>query len=307
MINEIQEYHLKNFIDLVPEDHSPPYAWIGHVFFAQVLVNEMKPDIFVELGTHTGNSYFSFCQVVKTNNLKTKCFAIDTWKGDKHASYYEESVFNKVKKINNKYSDFSQLLKKTFDEGLEDFDNGSIDLLHIDGLHTYEAVKHDFLSWLPKLKKNAVILFHDINVFREDFGVYKFWSEIQEKYPLTFQFMHSYGLGVLQLGKKSDENILSIFKINKMVQKKLCESYEFIGSNYFDDFSNEIKINNLNQIISKSNADRKQLDNDKKQLENDKKQLENTLIKLYDLKIFRYTESLRHGYMAFRNFLKKII
>ena len=38
-----------------------PSAWVGRLPFAAWVINEVKPNIFVELGTHSGNSYFSFC------------------------------------------------------------------------------------------------------------------------------------------------------------------------------------------------------------------------------------------------------
>jgi len=125
-------------------------AWTGHLPFAAWLVCSKKPKVLVELGTHGGSSYFSFCQAVKENQLHTRSYAVDTWGGDEHAGHYENTIFEKVSAYNRThYSGFSTLLKKTFDAALDDIQDQSVDLLHIDGLHTYEAVEHDFQTWLP--------------------------------------------------------------------------------------------------------------------------------------------------------------
>lgn len=185
-----------------PKRIIPPYSWIGHIPFAFFLVKHQKPRVIVELGTHSGNSYFSFCQVVESLKLETKCYAIDTWKGDVHAGFYDESIFEEVSKYNEfNYSHFSTLIRKTFDEAINLFQNESIDLLHIDGLHTYKAVKHDFTNWLPKVKNDGVILLHDTEVYLLDFGVWKFWQEIKDEYP-SFNFRHSNGLGVVSKGSR---------------------------------------------------------------------------------------------------------
>jgi predicted O-methyltransferase YrrM len=40
--------------------------------------------------------------------------------------------------------------------------NKRIDLLFIDGDHSYEGVKEDVEAWFPKLNEKAVVIFHDI-------------------------------------------------------------------------------------------------------------------------------------------------
>ena len=186
----------RSFIPKYLEKTTP--GWIGHLPFANWLVLETKPRILVELGTHYGNSYFTFCQSVSTNKTSTQCFAIDCWEGDSQAGTYGQSVFETVKSFNAQhYAHFSCLIKKTFDQALSDFDDGSIDLLHIDGLHTYEAVKHDFETWKPKLSSRAIVLFHDISVQKEGFGVLKFWHELKKTHPSNLEFSHNYGLGVI--------------------------------------------------------------------------------------------------------------
>lgn len=79
-----------------------------------------------------------------------------------------------VKEASQKYySDISVLLRNTFDEAVSKFKNETIDILHIDGYHTFEAVQHDYKTWLPKISKNGIVLFHDIAVKSGGFGVYK--------------------------------------------------------------------------------------------------------------------------------------
>jgi predicted O-methyltransferase YrrM len=177
-----------------------PNAWVGHVPFAMWLIRAISPSTLVELGTYSGNSYFSFCQAVIEADTATRCFAVDTWQGDEHTGHYREDVFSAVSAHHQQhYAAFSRLLRMPFDDAVACFSDESIDLLHIDGLHTYEAVQHDFDTWLPKLAPGAVVLIHDTNVRERNFGVWKFWEELRAIYPRTLEFVHSHGLGVLQL------------------------------------------------------------------------------------------------------------
>jgi hypothetical protein len=168
-------------------------------------VAELRPRLLVELGTHSGLSFFTFCQAVREHDTGTLCYAVDTWKGDKHAGFYDDSVFREVDRHRQQTcEDFAYLLRLTFDEAVRQFSDGSIDLLHIDGLHTYEAVKHDYETWLPKVREGGVILFHDIAARHEDFGVWKLWEEVADA-NRAFAFDSGWGLGVLRTSLPAEE------------------------------------------------------------------------------------------------------
>ncbi len=96
-------------------------------------------------------------------------------------------------------------------------------------MHSYEAVKHDFETWLPKLAPGAIVLFHDTNVYEEDFGVWRFWEEIQSHYPLNFEFKHSHGLGIIQLDDSPPEKILRCFDADILEKQEFIQYFSFIG------------------------------------------------------------------------------
>ena len=237
-----------------PNSLQAPNAWVGHLPFAAWVIQEVSPKIFVELGTHSGNSYFSFCQSVVESGISSKCYAVDTWQGDEHAGQYTDEIFTKVNAHHQEhYAEFSRLLRMTFDDAVTYFADESIELLHIDGLHTYEAVRHDFETWLPKLAPGAVVIFHDTNVRERNFGVWKLWEELQARYPHNLEFVHSHGLGVLQLNNAPDNKKLECLQPNSPEKQRLINYFAALGTRQLERFElNELKQHaaNLNQAVA---------------------------------------------------------
>ncbi len=187
-------------------------AWMDHLSFGYDIVEALKPSLLVELGTYQGLSYFTFCQSVKEHDLNTICYAVDTWEGDEHVDSYDESIFKAVSQHNREhYYGFSYLLQMYFDEAIKHFNNETVDLLHIDGCHTYESINNDFHNWFSKVKPGGIIILHDICARMKDFGVWKFWEEQSPKYE-TFEFKHGFGLGIIrkQGGVKKNDLLLKL-------------------------------------------------------------------------------------------------
>ncbi len=191
---------------------NPVYPWCGHRNFAYDLVRWMRPARVAELGVHWGTSFFAFAQAIKDARLPTALVGVDTFKGDDHAGLYGEEVFAAVNTISDRYFRAQRIVlhRMFFTDALEKVADASVDLLHIDGLHTHEAVRFDFLSWLPKLAPQGVILFHDTAPYT-GYGSANFWKEVSGEYP-SFAFEHSWGLGVLF--PKGDARLRALRKQN---------------------------------------------------------------------------------------------
>lgn len=228
-------------MDLVPLRHlmairedpcrlSEVAGWHEHIPFAFALIDALRPGLLVELGTHKGDSYLAFCQAIKAGAVPCKAFAVDTWVGEEHAGFYPEAIFDELRAYHDPlYGAFSTLLRGTFDEALGRFGDGTVDLLHIDGLHTYEAVRHDFESWLPKVSDAGIVLLHDTNVRERDFGVWKLWEEVSRAHP-SFEFPHGHGLGVLAPGRVVPEALQGLFSAGAEETAAVRRFYSLLGS-----------------------------------------------------------------------------
>ena len=257
-------------------------AWIEHIPFAFWIMEALGPSCFVELGTHTGVSYLAFCQAAQKLGIETRGYAVDTWQGDEHTGFYGEEVFQKLSQIHDRrYGYFSRLVRTTFDEAVRHFDDGSIELLHIDGLHTYEAVKHDFETWKPKLAPSALVLLHDTNVRERDFGVFRFWRELAQAHA-HFEFLHGHGLGVLGVGSGFPPPVAALFGASRQPQtaSRIRELFARFGAHLSvlprqaaerDRFSTEVRardarIEELQGALASRQADTQRLGGDLQRL-----------------------------------------
>lgn len=95
----------------------------------------------------------------------------------------------------------------TFTKVNETLDGDYLDLLFIDGDHTYEGIKADYCMYSSRVKSGGHIVFHDINDtlhHREiDVHVAKFWNELKDSGKgkcIEFNaHKHWAGIGVYQL------------------------------------------------------------------------------------------------------------
>lgn len=204
-------------------------AWHAHIPLAFFLVHLLRPRVLVELGTHRGDSYCAFCQEVDALGLDTKCYAIDTWTGDVHTGPYGPEALEDLRSHHDPlYGSFSTLVQSTFNEALTHFSDGEIDLLHIDGEHTYDGVTRDFQAWLPKLSKRGVVLLHDTNVRTDDFGVWRLWRGLLTTYS-GFELPYAHGLGVLFVGSEPEPGVAEFVKLTSEQPSEVTDFFFALG------------------------------------------------------------------------------
>lgn len=224
MINPVQHPIL-----FEPPRRTAPSGWTGHIPFGMLLVELVEPRLLVELGTYSGVSYCAFCQAVHKLDVPTRCYAVDTWEGDPQTGFYGPQILKELRAHHDPlYGDFSRLLKTTFDSALQNFEDGSIDLLHMDGLHSYPSVKKDWENWLPKISERGVVVLHDISVRKDGFEVWKLWEELKPDYP-HFELTHEHGLGLLAVGEDHPPVLGDLVHISNQERERLQTYFAHLG------------------------------------------------------------------------------
>lgn len=169
------------------------------------LLNELNPKFILEIGTAAGGTLFLLSRIASEHST---IISIDLPGGPFGGGYpfYKTPLYKS-------FRDSGQQMyliransheKATMERIKSNLKDNKIDVLFIDGDHTYEGVAKDFEIYSPFVRKNGIIAFHDIVESPQDgYGVPKFWKEIKKQYQFE-EFVENwdqggFGIGVIKM------------------------------------------------------------------------------------------------------------
>lgn len=139
----------------------------------------------VEIGTKRGGTFFLWCTIAEPDAVLV---SIDLPGGRFGGGYKEERIpyFRSFRRPGQSlhFLRSDSHAPETRAALLEILDGRPIDLLMIDGDHTYEGVRQDFELYSPLVKRNGLIAFHDIVHHDKvpDCEVERLWNEVKVNY-----------------------------------------------------------------------------------------------------------------------------
>lgn len=195
-------HHLKSLekVLLSPQARfSIPFAFKGKGFFKSMrcmqnpdeierlyeFVCTLKPKRVLEIGTAKGGALYLWLQAA---DAEATVVSVDLPDGEFGGGYptcripFYQAFTKPSQRLHLVRADSHQ--PETLATVRHLFQGEPIDFLVIDGDHTYEGVKHDFLAYAPLVAKGGWIALHDI-LPRPDLPsiqVDRFWKEIEGRY-----------------------------------------------------------------------------------------------------------------------------
>lgn len=137
-------------------------GWMTPLELKALRNTAIKMDSIVEIGSWKGRSTHALL-----STCKGKVYAIDHFKGTLSDGEAHKEAFNNPNSIYKQFrknlKDFKNLkvLKMGSEKAAKKFKDYSVDMVFIDGDHSYEAVKRDIELW--NLKARKMICGHDYN------------------------------------------------------------------------------------------------------------------------------------------------
>jgi len=138
-------------------------GWFGFEDVYRFLLSTINGHgTFVECGAWLGKSSSFLCDIASP---LVSIYIVDHWRG----SISEQDSTHKIAKNTDIYAQFLANMgsrkftpiRKPATEAAKIFKDSSCDVVFIDMDHSYDSVKQDIATWLPKVKKNGYIAGHD--------------------------------------------------------------------------------------------------------------------------------------------------
>jgi predicted O-methyltransferase YrrM len=150
-----------------------PRQIAGFIQFCETCQQLVSEANYLEIGSWVGESALmigSFKFVKSITSIDQCSLIVDTY-------------YNNLRCLNK---DARFINKKSYDAVIDICDD-SIDILYVDGEHTYDTVKRDLLDYYPKVKHGGVIGGHDYSV-KSFPGVVQAVDEFCEEFGLTVDY-----------------------------------------------------------------------------------------------------------------------
>lgn len=164
------------------------------------MVKEQNCKYIMEIGTYRGGTLFVFSQLAAPRatviSLDFHFSLLGKMYGALQKPLLRKFVRNgKSLFLLRQNSHLPQTLKVVRDllQGHE------LDFLFIDGDHTYEGVREDFLMYSQLVRESGLIAFHDVAESGGSREVQRLWSELKPNYQHE-EFIHETGRGAMGIG-----------------------------------------------------------------------------------------------------------
>ncbi len=165
-------------------------------------VAALRPRTVVEIGTLAGATLYLWTRVA---DPEAAIISIDLPRGSFGGGYALRRV--PMYKSFARTGQTIHLLRAdshspaTLDKARKLLGRRPIDFLFIDGDHSYDGVKQDWLTYSPLVRDGGLVAFHDIVTHRSGVGVPQFWQELRGAHPSREYVAPEspYGIGVLTI------------------------------------------------------------------------------------------------------------
>ena len=170
------------------------------------LVRSSKPQVVVEIGSARGRSACFMGMALRENRLG-RLYAIDphiktAWNDEESVDTYDVFASN-VRKLG--LQGYVEILRNASNDVARSW-NLPIDILFIDGDHSYEGVKRDWELFSPFVRPFGQVVFHDTlwdlkrdsKYFRPNIGVPLFVDELREQGFPIITLDKDFGVSLVQ-------------------------------------------------------------------------------------------------------------
>ncbi len=161
-VNSINLFNMFRYPFLAKGFLIPSHLTVAERICLFRLCKESGSSHCLEIGSYVGASAYFFSSALARNGSPRQLMCIDTWENDAMTEGYRDTRKD-FKFHTQKYSKFIVSIRgystQVVDEVRQKINR--LDLLFIDGDHSYEGVKADWEAYKGFLHSGSVIIFHD--------------------------------------------------------------------------------------------------------------------------------------------------